>query len=314
MTAAWLWFLIIIQWFNILVPEVSPQGVSEQFNGERIDPSESRTLSSADFVREPVRNETWQEPFVEELSAKSFVVMDKASGRILWSRDPNMVWPLASLTKLMTAILFLEEFQEKGLDWDTVITMTREDKENGAVYVYRDESFTLRDTFNASLIGSINNMTNALVRGTGFDRQEFVFKMNKRARLYGLWHTQLNDVTGLNAANVSTSKEVAWLLKEALAYPEIKSALLMPVYEFRTINTRRSVRVINTNILLNGTLKIGGGKTGHIYESQYNLAVNVADDSQNEILVVVLGSKDDESRFSEARMLAGWAFENYEWL
>lgn len=266
---------------------------------------------SEETVRMPHTIEGWVPPPRESITAEHYVVMDKASGSILYSRDPNTPWPAASLTKLMTAIIFLD----KGpvhIPWDDTITILPADRTNGTAYVYEGESLTLRDAFTSGLVGSLNTMAHVLVRIEGSSHEEYVSRMNARARVLGLWNTTFTDVTGLSGENMTTAKEAAWLLKEALQYEEIKGALVLPTYTFHTTKGR-AVTVKSTNKLLSRGLHIEGGKTGFTTEAKYNFTMSVANGEGDAVIVAVLGSVGDEERFHDAETLASWAFTNYRW-
>jgi D-alanyl-D-alanine carboxypeptidase len=307
----WVLLLIALGLGNLILPA---PGVTESllFVQEGGSAGGEEVSKSSSQEHEPVRTAHWEQPDTERISAKSFVVMDSATGRILWSRNPDTVWPTASIAKLMTAIEFLEAQKELAVPWETTVRMTKEDDGNGTVYVFRDEEILLKDAFTAALVGSVNSLTNAIRRSTGIPREEFVYAMNERARRYGLWKTTFADVTGLSGTNVTTAKEASWLLQEALSYQEIREALQKSRFSFKTAGGRE-VTVVSTNKLLGGDMRIDGGKTGYIAESLYNFAVRISNEAENHIIVVVLGSIGDEERFEEAAYLSEWAFVNHEW-
>lgn len=264
-------------------------------------------------VRSPHTVQGWVPPVSEGITAENYVVMDKGTGRILYSRNPNSPWPAASLTKLMTAIIFLDELNNASVAWDDAITVRASDTTNGTAYVYQGETVTVRDAFISGLVGSLNTMTILFVRATGVQYDDYLVRMNARARGLGLWNTKFIDVTGLSSENVTTAKETAWLLKEALSYQDIRDALILSHYAFQTLRTNRTVNVTSTNKLFDSNLRIEGGKTGFTSEAKYNFAVSIDSGTGDEVIVVVLGSLTEDARFSDARALASWAFNNYQW-
>jgi D-alanyl-D-alanine carboxypeptidase len=240
------------------------------------------------------------------------MIMDKSFGTILWSRSPEKVWPLASITKLMSAIVFLETIEGNVSVFEDEYVMTKKDAVDGTVYIYQGEEVKIGDLFNLSLVGSINSATRALLHSIGLTDEEAVDKMNKLARSRGFWNTEFSGVTGLNHNNVTTAKEAAWIIKEALSYEIIQETLIKDSYTLVT-DVGRSVKVLNTNKLLGGDLTIEGGKTGYIAESGYNFAVSVKNDNEDLVIIVVLGTEEPSLRFSETEFLANWVFNNYEW-
>jgi D-alanyl-D-alanine carboxypeptidase len=123
----------------------------------------------------------------------------------------------------------------------------------------------------------------------------------------------------LEAENVGSAKDVATLLEEALKNEKIAKTMNISEYYIKPLNKSKPRRVWSTNWLLTKWVpsdfdsKNICGKTGYIGDSRYNFAVRVSDKADNPIIVVVMGSVSNESRFSEARDLADWTFEKYLW-
>ena len=322
MDALWHWFLALLGSLSLLLPggepptepetPVLPVSIEQQYGDAPEVAGITTNLPPVAIKKTIERNDSWAPPETDELTAESIVIMDKTSGKVLWSRSPEKVWPTASITKLMAAIVFMEEAKQREITWDTVYTMAESDEVDGTVYIYRGEEVTVDDLFHLSLVGSVNSATRALFHAIGLNDDEVVETMNRQARTFGLWNTTFSDVTGLDDANVTTAKEAAWLLKEALLYDDIQQTLRLPSYEFTT-RSGRDISVMNTNKLLGGDLVVEGGKTGFITESRYNFAVSVQNETRDAVIVVVMGTNEIDLRFSEAAFLAGWAFENYHW-
>lgn len=240
-------------------------------------------------------------------------VIDMRSGKTLYEKKADIPMPLASLTKLMTALVVLDSKPK----WEEQLTVTAKDVREGSSSVRLGESAALKDIFNASLIASENTATALLAGGIGLSEEEFILRMNAKAEELGLLHATFADVTGLDPKNTATALDVAVLARAAFSRGEIKSALMTPSYTF-TVSSLEERRVRNTDRLLDGYLnkgpfKIQGGKTGYIDESGFNFVFEVRGDKSQDLLVVVFGSETQESRFEEAKNLALWAFENFDW-
>ncbi|MFH1173358.1 MAG: D-alanyl-D-alanine carboxypeptidase family protein [bacterium] len=245
-----------------------------------------------------------------KVTAPSAIVMDIKSGEILFEKDIHQPMPIASLTKLMSALVFLEG----NPDFNQVFTIKAEDYRPGStVAFYNGEEVTIRDLFYSALAGSANNAIVSLARSTGKSQEEFVNIMNRQAKILGLKNTAFVEPTGLDAGNVSTAYDVARLTAYALRDERIRQAVTTTDYSFRVINTGRRQQVRNTNRLLDSFLHITGGKTGFTDAADYCLASRVINDQGGEIMVAVLGSASEESRFQEVKGLAWWAFDNYKW-
>ncbi|MDP3025548.1 MAG: serine hydrolase [candidate division Zixibacteria bacterium] len=232
------------------------------------------------------------------LTAKSALVLDLDKGTVLYDKNCEEVRSIASLTKLMTAMVFLE----CGIDLFDTITISREDAKISAKSRLRPgETFYLIDLLHASLMPSDNRATRALVRATGLSPQEFVGRMNRKADSLSLVNTEFSDPTGLDADNVSTAWETAKLLKVALSYPLISQITTRTLYKFFSVNKRRRIHQLsNSNRLLRGDFEVLGGKTGFIGKSGWCLAVMLKN-IEEKLCVVILGSASNMRRFAEAR-------------
>ena len=232
------------------------------------------------------------------LTAKSALVLDLDKGTVLYDKNSEEVRSIASLTKLMTAMVFLES----GVDLFDTITISRQDARTSArSHLRPGETFYLLDLLHASLMPSDNRATRALVRATGLSPQEFVERMNRKADSLGLVNTEFSDPTGLDADNVSTAWETAKLLKMALSYPLISQITTKTSYKFFCLNKRRRMHQLsNSNRLLRDDYEVLGGKTGFIGRSGWCLAVMLKN-IEEKLCVVVLGASSNMRRFAEAR-------------
>ena len=238
------------------------------------------------------------------VTAVSVLVLDPADGRVL-SEKNSSIRPIASLTKLMTALIFLET----NPDFDAVVEYQADDEAIGSrLSITPGETLTVRDLFYTSLVGSPNKATKALARSTGLSLDEFVRRMNDKARRLGMTNTTFIEPTGLEAANQSTTQDLAKLINYILQRPGVQQATIRPVYEFTTLNSGRFHRIKNTNSLLDDNLPIFGGKTGYIDESGYNLGLKFKTGDRQRI-VIILGSRSLWNRDNDMLKLARWALE-----
>ena len=221
--------------------------------------------------------------------------------------------PIASITKLMTALVFLDH----NPGWQEEFYTIPSDRRNGGIiYLNTGEILTLKDLFYTVLIASDNDAAMALARATGLSEKEFIKQMNDKAQQLGLFNTQFKDPSGLNKGNISTAEEVVKLLNLALANDEIKNVTSKAYYEFEVQgkNKKRLVKLRNTDLLLNSYLNVTGGKTGHLEEAGYCLAVKIKGEQNQEIMVIVLGSLTNFDRFQDIKAITDLVFTNYNWL
>jgi D-alanyl-D-alanine endopeptidase (penicillin-binding protein 7) len=235
-----------------------------------------------------------------KIRAKSAILIDLISGEVLARKNEDEVRSIASLTKLATAILFLET----DTDMFDVVTITREDKSGaGRSRLYTGMKLTVYDLFHIMLISSDNVAARALARSTGFTNDEFAQRMNELANSLNLTHTAFAEPTGLDAGNVSTASEVAILFKYALDYPMISEAISRRNFTYKALNRERQYIAYNTNRMLYRS-DVFGGKTGYIKPSGYCLALRV-DDENRHLGALILGSTSNRNRYRDAvRLLA----------
>lgn len=241
------------------------------------------------------------------------VVIDDRTGAVLFEKDMDKITPIASITKLATALTFLDF----GLDWNTVYKIGDRDRvEGGKIYLYRGDEVTLKNLFHLSLVASDNTATKALAYSTGLDVDQFVTRMNLKMKEIGLTKTSFTDPVGISDNNVSTAREVAELAKVAFGRDEIKEVVLTPVYNFKTKQGVEKV-VRSTDRLLEDLtdedIDIHGGKTGFTEAAGYCFVGKFSNPDQRELISVVLGSQSIESRFTETKKLVQEVYGKYEW-
>jgi D-alanyl-D-alanine endopeptidase (penicillin-binding protein 7) len=251
-----------------------------------------------------------------KLIADRAIVIDFDSGAVLYEKNSEEKQSLASITKLMTAMVFLDY----DLDLSTSVYMIKADEREGAfTRVYRDEQISLKDLLAASLVSSDNNATIALARSTGLAEADFIKAMNDKAEELNLENTDFADPAGLDVGNLSTAADVVKLLYYSLEYPLIAELTTTDSYYFNTLNTGRQIKAFSTDYLLNselfngGDYEVLGGKTGFIDEAGYCFTAKLKDKNGNSILAAVLNSETVDSRFQDMKSLVYWVFKNFNW-
>lgn len=253
--------------------------------------------------------------FVKPLTADSALVVDHTTDVVLYEKRADDPHAMASVTKLMTALLLTERIS----DWDATTTISAADIAEGNQMLGAGEVYSLKDLFTAALVGSINTAVNALVAANSVSAEEFVASMNLRARELGLSATHFDDPTGLSPKNISTAHDIARLLKISLSHPRIKVTSVSggeAIIEHKSglVKKIKPTDWLVNNIVAFKGAHVEGGKTGYIPEAGYNFAVQVKNDAGHELRIVVLGTKDVYARFTEAAELADWTYKNFQWL
>jgi D-alanyl-D-alanine endopeptidase (penicillin-binding protein 7) len=248
-----------------------------------------------------------------KLTATAAALIDTQSGEVLYSQGDDRVTSIASITKLMTALVLLES----NPDWEAPVTIQMADNDyEGIQYLKVGDTLSARDMFSVMLVGSANNAAMALSRSAGMSREQFVAKMNSKARSLGLQHTVFVDPTGYLPENRSAAFEVARLAYDALSHAEIHDALTTKEFDVRTkagkLRSVPSTDELLDSFLNQGDFLIAGGKTGYTQEAGYALVLR-AKKGQADVIAVVLGSADSEARFQDAKSLLYWGFKTFEW-
>jgi serine-type D-Ala-D-Ala endopeptidase (penicillin-binding protein 7) len=226
--------------------------------------------------------------------ARNAILLDPLTGEVLFEKNASRSVPIASLSKLMTALVFLEQ----NPDLDKEVTV-RADEIAGAGHTQlrRGEVVPLGELLRMSLMCSDNCATRVIALESGLAPDEFIARMNRKSIELGLTGTRFVEFTGLNEHNVSTAADVARLLHAAANEPLIAEITTTRSYEFHT--TRRWHTIGNTNRLLYGRYEVLGGKTGFIREAGYCFATWVRAQGRD-LIAVVLGAPTNATRFADA--------------
>ncbi len=248
------------------------------------------------------------------LTAAAAILMDDKTDAVLFEKNADTVRPLASISKLMSALVLLD----LNPDWKKTVEITPDVYDNNSHFVNIGEKFAMGDLWNIALVGSSNSAINALVSGTDLKKADFVVKMNEKAQDLRLRSLRFVEPTGIDDRDVGSARDIARLLKYALANDKIFNTLQTSEY-YAQPDGQKPRRIWTTDWLLSkwvpnkfGDLTIAG-KTGYIDNSKYNFAVRIENGGKRAIRTVILGADTMEARFSEARDLAMWAFDHYDW-
>jgi D-alanyl-D-alanine endopeptidase (penicillin-binding protein 7) len=240
-----------------------------------------------------------------KLRSYAACVVDCNTGAVLYGRRAHEVRPIASIIKLLTAMVYLES----GGDLNQEIEITPEDARGaGKSILWKGHRFKAHDVLYTALMSSENRAARALARSTPYSREQFVERMQKRAREIGCKTLQVVEPTGLSENNVASATDVARLLTAALANPTIREVCRTYRHQFKALNSRKQYRLTNSNRLLTSKYKVRGGKTGYIVEAGWCLA-NMIETPDGPLVTVVLHSRSNSWRFTDSRRLIEWALK-----
>lgn len=248
-------------------------------------------------------------------SAQTAFVADVASGKVLYAKDPHRVMPIASLTKLVTAMTFLDT----NPDLSRTVTVTEEDQDHESRQIFSNgEVFTLEDVLKSMLVGSVNASANIIARVTG-GTEHFIEDMNAKAKDgLRLKSPVFVDPSGLDSKNQANAADVGAILSEALSYEKIREFSKLSEVDIRSSSTQKEYRIKSTNLLLSSYLNskpygIIAAKTGSLPAAGFNMAQVTKNEEGHQIVAVELGSADTFSRFQDIKTLTTWAFDTYKW-
>jgi D-alanyl-D-alanine endopeptidase (penicillin-binding protein 7) len=241
------------------------------------------------------------------LKSSAALVLDQDSGEVLFSKNSEAVLPIASITKLMTALVVIEARQP--LEESLTITQDDVDTERHSASRLRVGTQLSRgEMLHLALMSSENRAANALGRHYPGGLPAFVAAMNRKAQALGMSDTRYVEPTGLSSSNQSSARDLATLVKAAHEYELIRELSTSP--EHQVAVGRRQLQFRNTNILVrNPTWDIGLQKTGYITEAGRCLVMQ-AQLAGRKLIMVFLDSAGKYSRIGDAERVRRWISES----
>lgn len=299
-------------------------------NAPHIMPWNENVLLDATEI--PEKNEKNIAPVIE---AKSAIVVDINNGIILYEQNIHEPLPIASLTKLMTTTIVIEENDPK----ETVtVTKNAAQTEGSKAWLAEGEKITIENLLYASLINSANDAAVALAEHNADSVENFVKKMNTRSKELGMMSTSFVNPTGLDEdptetennqnsennddeksqnlpeqseyQNISTAYDLTLLARYAYGKSFIRRAVIKKELEISSINEVLKHQLKSTNELLDSYLPVLGLKTGTTDTAGECLIAIIENPEGNDIMTIVLNSP---SRYKETKVLADWALRTYTW-
>ncbi len=252
----------------------------------------------------PTLKEGKLQPVIHADSAYS---MDITSNTILFTQNQHDKLPIASLTKLMTAYIILEE---EELNSVVTVSNNAATVEGSQIYLVRGETISVEALLYGLLIQSGNDCAIALAEFNAGSEENFVKKMNQKARQLGLNETNFTSASGLDDAGYSTANDLAYLSMYLLKDEFIRNITSLSSATITGDGGYPTHNLSSTNQLLGSYLNVKGLKTGKTYGAGECL-ITVAENPQgHEILTVILGSTN---RFGETKLMLDWIYNSYNW-
>src|SRR5207249_860712 len=249
----------------------------------------------------------------EDLTARAAVLMDAATGKILYQKDAELRLPPASTTKIVTAIVTLESGHKPGESLKVSKTATRVPASK--LYLRPGQNLTIEDLLYAILLASANDASMVLAEGIGGSVEHFAELMTQKAHEIGATNSHFTNPHGLTAVDhYSTARDLAILFRYAMknaTFREIVQTKFSSVATTAVVRKKvvpRRISVRNHNRLLwnfDGAL---GGKTGYTHAAQ-KCFVGAVQRNGTTLIVAILGARD---QWGDTRKLLEYGFDNYE--
>jgi D-alanyl-D-alanine endopeptidase (penicillin-binding protein 7) len=240
---------------------------------------------------------------VPDVRAEAAIIYNKANGQVLWESNSQDQRSIASITKVMTAVVFMEDSPNLS---DEIVVQLSDVRAASTTYIRAGYRVTKGDLLHLTLMASDNAAARALARVSSYGSEAFIARMNSKAADLGLKSTSYADPSGLLSANVSSAYDMARLITYVSGDERIASIMRMPTYTVQA--GRRVINIHSTNqLVMNGDVDVQAGKTGFIRNAGYCLATLLRlPKGGPEVAVVVLGAKSNAGRFWETRHLLNW--------
>ncbi|MEC3884733.1 D-alanyl-D-alanine carboxypeptidase family protein [Halobacillus sp. HZG1] len=246
-------------------------------------------------------------------SAKSAILMEKNSGMTLYDKDSNKKLPPASMTKVMTLLLIMEELDKGGIKLDEKVRISEHAASMGGSQIFLEagEEMTVEDLLKGIAVASGNDASVAMAERIAGSEKEFVAQMNQKAKDLGLKNTQFQNPTGLPAeGHFSTAHDMAVMARELLLHDEVTK--YTKIYEdYLRKGQDNEFWLVNTNKLIKNYPGMDGLKTGYTSEAKYCLTASAKRDDMH-MIAVVMGAENPKMRNSDVTSLLDYGFSQYE--
>jgi len=245
-------------------------------------------------------------------NAKGVVLMEASTGEIIYERDADIKYAPASMTKMMSMLLFMEAIEKGNMSWDEKVRVSANASSMGGsqILLETNEIMTVEDLLKGVSIGSGNDATVALAERVGGTENHFVQMMNEEAKRLGLKNTNFKNSHGLDEANHYSSAHDMALIAQGLVRHE-KILEFSSIYEtYLRANTDRKFWLVNTNKLVRFYKGVDGLKTGYTNEAGFCLTATAKKEDMR-LIAVVFGEPDSTMRNNEVSAMLDYGFNVY---
>ena len=246
-------------------------------------------------------------------NAKSSILMESSTGKILYEKNSNEKFAPASMTKMMSLLLIMENIDNGNLKMDEVIKVSKNASSMGGsqIFLKENEQMTVEDLLKGITIGSANDATVALAERIAGTEDAFVKLMNDKVKELNLKNTNFKNCTGLDEINhYSSAYDMSIIAKELVKHKTILE--FSSIYEtYLRKGTENEFWLVNTNKLVRFYNGVDGLKTGYTDEAGYCLTATINKDNMR-VIAVVMGEPTSNVRNDEVSNLIDYGYNLYQ--
>lgn len=255
----------------------------------------------------------YAEPAKISVSAKSAYLIDANLNEEIFEYNSDSRYPIASMVKIMTALIAFEEVDKGNIAIDEKICISQNAMSMGGSQMFLEEGleYPFGDLLKGIIVVSANDACVAVAERISGSEEAFVHKMNKRAEELRLKNTNFVNCTGLPAVNgYSSARDCAYMLSELLKHPKYHDYSCIWLEDYVHPDGRTTC-FTNTNKLIRFYQGCDGGKTGFTNEAGFCLTAT-AERNGMRVISVVIGESDSKVRFEDSKKMLNYAFANYK--
>ena len=245
-------------------------------------------------------------------NAKSAIMIEASTGEILFQKNKDEKLAPASMTKMMSMLLIMEEIENGNLKWNEMITTSEKASSMGGsqIFLKVGEKMTVEDLLKGVAIASGNDAVVALAERVSGSEEQFVKRMNVRAKDLGLKNTNFINATGLTADNhYSSAYDMSLIAKELIKHEKILE--FTSTYEdYLRKDTKSPFWLVNTNRLVRFKEGVDGLKTGFTDEAGYCLTATMKKDNMR-LITVVMKEENTSKRSADTTKMLDYGFNIY---
>ena len=245
-------------------------------------------------------------------NAKSAILIEASTGEVLYSKNPDQKLAPASMTKIMSLLLIMENIENGNLKWNDIVVVSKNAASMGGsqIFLEQNEMMSVEDLVKGICVASGNDATVAMAEKIAGTEAAFVKLMNDKANKLGLKNTHFVNATGLDAeGHYSSARDMSIMARELVKHQKILE--FSSIYEdYLRKNTSNSFWLVNTNKLVKFYSYIDGLKTGYTGDAGYCLTAT-GKKRDMRLISVVMGEENTEKRSADTLAMLDYGFNMY---